>query len=80
MSKLIKNYKLKIGNFLKNLQSKPDEEKKKIIMAVTIFVGVLMVVFWWLFIFKNALKNLNKENLEKSFNAQELKDKVKNIK
>jgi hypothetical protein len=76
---LIKNFKLKIKNFLRNLQSQPDKVKKIILWSTVSVVGFILILLWWFFIFQRALKNFNSENLKKGFNLPELEEKLGNL-
>lgn len=71
---------MKINNFLNKLRNQPENVKKIILWSIVSIVAVALLIFWWFFIFQKALNNLNRENLEKSFNIQELKEKINQIK
>ena len=71
---------MKIENFLNNLRNQPENVKKRILWSVVSIVAIILIFFWWFFIFQKTLSNLNKENLEKSFNIKGLEEKINQLK
>lgn len=66
---------MQANEFLKNLQKKPEEDKKRIIFITIIILSVL-AVFVWLFISYSALQKLNRENIGDKINWGEIKKAI----
>jgi len=73
------NFKVKIKNFLQNVRSKPESEKKKILWTIVAVAGVILFVIWWVVFFQKALKNLTKEKFIKTFNIEELQERIGSV-
>ncbi len=65
-------------NFLRRLQDLPGREKKIILWAVMIVVGILLLTFYIKY-FRQNLKNFNTEGIKEELKILKLQERLKEI-
>ncbi len=69
---------MKVREFLKKIQNKPENVRKKILWAIIIIIGLLLSVFWIIKV-KKSINEFQKENFIKNFNFEDLNEQIKNL-
>jgi hypothetical protein len=65
-------------NFLKKIQQQPEYVRKLILWAITIIIGLGLIIFWFWSSYR-GMRGFSKERFIQNLNFPSLKSETKNI-